>query len=85
MTQPNDFAYPSNIIDPDGRFQPEYNTGLTKREYFAALALQGLCLEGAFSKRIDDQCEKAGTTTSQALAVYAVDLADELIKELNRK
>jgi hypothetical protein len=78
MTNPNDAAF-------TGPNDHGYQSGLTKREYFAAMALQGLCLEGAFSQRIDDQCEKAGTTTSQALAVYAVDLADELIKELNRK
>ena len=58
--------------------------GLTKREYFAALALQGLCAgEAPFNTQIAKQVEGRGSTVSTALAVYAVDLADELIKALN--
>jgi hypothetical protein len=76
MTKANDCAYPA-----DNQTQTE--GGLTKREYFAAMAMQGLCLNGAYSKQIQDQCEANETTTSIAIAVYAVDLADELIKVLN--
>lgn len=35
----NELAFPTNIIDPAGRFESEFHTGLTKRELFAALIL----------------------------------------------
>ena len=63
---------------------PPSLTGLTKRELFAAMALQGLCVNGAFSEQIQTQSEEAGTTSSVAIATYAVDIADELIKALNK-
>ena len=67
MTNPNDAA-----------FAEEYQTGfeywphypLTKREYFAALAMQAMAIK-AFSN--PDEC-----------AEYAVKHADSLIKELNK-
>lgn len=59
--------------------------GLTKREYFAALALQGLCFDAAWDKRLQQQCEENKTTTSIAIATYAVDLADALIDALNKQ
>ena len=77
MTQPNDFAYPSNIIDPDGRFQPEYNTGLTKREYFAAMAMQGMIANGV---TIDVDKDYVFKTRAQTCII----MADALIKALNQ-
>ena len=59
MTNPDDKAYPS-----------ANNPGLTKREYFAAMALQGVIA----SQPYDDLNYSAG---------YAVYAADSLIKELN--
>lgn len=44
--------------------------GLTKREYFAALAMQGLLASGA-------------DLNSTAIAASAVELSDKLIKWLN--
>lgn len=67
-----DFATPDNGA--------EFNTtwfgqrGLTKREYFAALAMQGLCA-----------CSIAGGHKAfQNLAMESVMYADALIKELNK-
>jgi hypothetical protein len=52
------------------------STGLTKREYFAALAMQGLCAnsnrDGAWSHTADD------------VADAAVRYADALLDELER-
>jgi len=59
--------------------------GLTKREYFAAMAMQGLLLNGAWDKGLQEQCERVGSNTSTAISVYAVDLADELINQLNKQ
>lgn len=74
MTNPNDSTVP--VIDmtkqqDDGT--KEYYTvgGLTKREYFAGLALQGIAmLQGV---------------TSERTVKIAVELADALIAELNKE
>ncbi len=66
-TRPNDAGFP---IPEDG--VEEY--GLTKREYFAALAMQGI-LSGCDV----EYCE----SDSQQIALAAVMNADALIKTLN--
>lgn len=45
--------------------------GLTKREYFAAMAMQGLLAH-----------ERYGSYTPEDTAKYAVEQADELLKQL---
>lgn len=70
-------AYPTN-----GRMHSDM-TGLTKREYFAAMALQGLTNE-FWNEHLQDVAEKAGSNISKIIAISAVDIADELIKELER-
>lgn len=71
MTNADELAYPINIIDPEGRFQPEHHSGLTKREYFTAMALQGSVASGF-------QC------SNEKHAQAAIELADALIKALNQ-
>jgi hypothetical protein len=51
-----------------------FHPGLTKREYFAAMALQGLLADIVNIK----------TKSSEKVTEMAVELADELIKELNK-
>lgn len=59
--------------------------GLSKREYFAGLAMQGLCASGFFTEpRLQKQAEQVGGTISTAIAVSAIDIADELLKELEK-
>ena len=54
------------------------NDGLTKREYFAAMALQGiLAREDNFPYKSKDEFLKSITSIS-------VELADQLIIELNK-
>lgn len=60
-TKPNDMAFP--LSDDTG-----FDTGLTKREYFAATAMQGLC---------------AADADLEFLTEESVNLADKLIMELN--
>lgn len=60
-------------------FSPECGTlagalGLTKREYFAAAALQGLLSNGGLN---------AEQVSSEKFAQWAVEQADDLIKALN--
>lgn len=67
ITCPIDSAFP-NRNDPEVR---EW-LGLTKREYFAAMAMQGLLAANAFNG------------APKSIAKYAVDYADELIDALNQ-
>jgi hypothetical protein len=56
------------------------NMGLTKREWFAGLAMEGLLADS------EDRSEeiKPGETCAEATARLAVEHADALIKELNK-
>lgn len=63
MTHPSDFLYRQN----DGE-------RLTKREYFAAMALQGLLSESAYN-----------SFNKHKYAIEAVRHADALIEELNKQ
>ena len=65
-TEPSNFAFPYH--DPADTWLEE---GLTKREYFAAMAMQGILARGSFSRGF--------------VAKHAVDYADALIDALNGK
>lgn len=72
VTNPNDTAFPDQHL---------IGQGLTKREFFAAMAMQGL---------ISNWLEIAEITSalkgeSLPLCTEAVRLSDKLIKELNKK
>jgi hypothetical protein len=55
----------------------EYSKGLTKREYFAGLAMQGLMVQAIpGSHNINDK------DNNLYRAKFAVDMADELLKQL---
>jgi|688.fasta_scaffold1461764_2 hypothetical protein len=51
-----------------------YQAGLTKREYFAILALQGICIE-KYVQRDDDR---------NMIAQWSVKMADALLEELEK-
>jgi len=63
MTQPDHPVHPVNADDPD----------LTKREYFAAMAMQGVMASDAEGHWMTVDC----------LAKYCVESADALINALN--
>lgn len=65
MTNKDDAVYPSNY---DDNFAPEY--GLTKREYFAAMAMQALV------------SVHSANTSPGYLVKEAVSAADALLEEL---
>lgn len=67
MTNPNE---PITPIDPRGCI----NQGLTKREYFAAMAMQGMYSNHLFVDRFN---------CGNAISEEAVKIADELITALN--
>ena len=69
ITNKDDTAYPV-LIEDSSQFQ-HIQAGLTKREYFAIMILQGMKSMGVASMR--DDC-----------SFFAVQQADLLIAELNR-
>lgn len=70
MTQSHESAFPE--VQPIPQFN-DHTYGLTKREYFAALSLQGLCSSPYF-----------GQHSEEYHANTAVYLADSLIEALNK-
>lgn len=74
MTNPNDNAFPFSVVtqDEDRNLIKQEQRGLTKREYFAAMALQGLLTDDSLSNR-----------SCKFMAEAACDYADALIKQLN--
>lgn len=86
MTEANDSAMPSittEIIDLGivEQEQKNFHLGLSKREYIAALAMEGMVAHRGISKQplayhTDDQIKW--------ISEFSVQLADALIKELNK-
>ena len=66
-------AYPIGTDITQGQFAPE--PGLTKRELFAAMAMQGLMANAS---------PKFGGSASDSVAHTAVRYADELLKALEK-
>ena len=64
---------PNDKIDADGAW--DYSHGLTKRELFAAMAMQGVL---AYVKKSAPDPEE-----QKIMAKYAVEQADALIEALN--
>jgi hypothetical protein len=67
ITRANDLAYPVKKVDTINY------TGLTKREYFASMAMQGIITN---KDGLDIKIER--------IVESAVDTADALIEELNK-
>lgn len=70
MTNPDDLAFTNDIfLDSDGRLE-KVNNSITKLEYFACAAMQGLL---------------ANNIKYMTIAEDAVDAARKLIEELNKQ
>jgi len=78
MTNGNDLAFPATAVETDPIDGSTINKidsfGLTKREYFAAMAMQGLC-----ANSIPGNHHKPET-----LCKDAVEYTNALIKELDK-
>jgi len=70
MENSNKLAFP--ILETD--ITSPIDLGLTKREYFAGLAMQGLCSNSEWAE-----------ITKETIAKEAVKLSDRLLKELEAK
>jgi len=79
-TYPNDTAHPVIHQNQDGTIQYDVNFGLTKREHFAAMAMQGMASSDYWSENFSD---KKIEYLQKAMEI-AVKTADELINQLNK-
>lgn len=73
-TKPNAAAYPRIAVTPYGT-RIEDQPGLTKREYFAAMAMQGLISAAHLYDSVRDD---------KSCAIMAVKMADALMEALNK-
>lgn len=76
----------TNPTDPDGKIEQPRNSwmerdGLTKREYFAAMAMQGFV---AGIHAFPDP-KVLLHWKSEGMAIYCLQIADALIAKLNKK
>ena len=75
------------IIDPnESAFPSDYQDflGLTKREYFAAMFVQGLVSDPLTIDKIAKLALQENMEKDAAISRLGVDLADALIAELNK-
>lgn len=88
MTNSEASAFPvANTIANGERYQPLI-LGLTKREHFAGLCLQGILANRELQLSLYADCStryfiENGVTPFNALTFEAVRLADELLKQLS--
>ena len=82
MKNGNQLAFPTvDTIHPQtGERCEPLNVGLTKREYFAALAMQGL-----LASFVDKTGNGSWGTENDMVAKISVELADELLKQLENQ
>lgn len=82
MKNKNYSAFPQAAFDGAGNLttiaDSEF-TGLTKREYFAGLAMQGLIASPNFKDA------KNGMSVPKQITISAIVFADELLKQLESK
>jgi len=72
-------AFPKPHQNMDGSIQHDIHNGLTKREYIATMAMQGLC---ANLEHIQKTYEK--TPEHELIVTKAIRIADELLKQLEK-
>lgn len=90
-TNQNSPAMPTVVGHEEGKIVEHFQNGnttgvymgLSKREYFAAIALQGI-LPNYFDPRLQKQSEMVGASIDTAMATIAVCIADAFISELNK-
>lgn len=80
-TEPNTSAFPiTTLIDGNWtKDHPQDKSGLTKREYFAAKAMQGMISN---FKEVDPQ---EALEAPKNIAEWSVLFADRLIEQLNKE
>lgn len=80
-THPNVPAHPVHISQGNAGIRHD---GLTKREHFAAMAMQGILANSLIYEAMIPASKHYGVSSSQGTAEFAVTVADALIAELNK-
>lgn len=66
-----------------------FESGMSLRDWYAGMALQGLVAAAAFNQKAEDMIKNAGlnpkTDTDEFIAMLANDVADAMIAERNTK
>jgi len=70
-------AFPKPHQNMDGSIQHDVHNGLTKREYFAAMAMQGLLAANA-----EYYHGNIPIPVNKSIAISSIEFADELLKQL---
>lgn len=83
MTNPTDSAFPYQFEDAVGVTSSDQ--GLTKREYFAAMALQGILASTHWQFDDETNISIHMAPPPKALAALAAECADSLLWALNAK
>lgn len=81
MTNPNDPAFLNETVSFDGSLQ---KCGLSKREYFSIMAMQGLVANEKIMEGMALAAGKELDMVSRGIAAMAISKADALISELNK-
>ena len=83
MTSPNDPAFVQRKEQcDDGIHAFSVKDGLTKREYFAAMAMQGILANIQTYEK--GHYQREGVPATPSVTILALDVADNLIIELNK-
>lgn len=82
-TNGNECAFPTQMYDNEYREATWIDGGLSKREYFAAKALQGLLSNDAITTDVRDSIDGVDIKGLSFLTEIACAQADHLIKALN--
>lgn len=77
-TNPNDLAFPAF-----SQYHSLAEYGLTKKEMFAAMAMQGFLSDNKSTNAIADNKDFKGMEPRQAVAIASVNYAEALIEALN--
>lgn len=83
MKNSEEQAFPSVSFNSDGLIVNESN-GLTKREYFAGLAMQGI-LSNISQEPTNKYSVNDGFLNTELIAKDSIKCADELLKQLESK
>lgn len=77
MTDPNAPAFP--VWELNGHGKPEMTAfGLTKREWMAGLAMQGMFANASFASGINETAKERGIHPSQIVALACFEQADAM-------
>jgi hypothetical protein len=83
MSRGDEDAFPTAYVNVDG--ESFKSDGLTIREHFAAMAMQGFLSDSAVLENLNTLSEKDGRDPDDLIAIMAIRQADALIEALEKR